>query len=315
VPDLIDSRKRRRRDAVLAIAVFLFALVLLLAPMEWNAPLRGALRGTLLRPFFALQDAVSGVRAERGDLGAVRAQRDSLLAVTAAQSVLAEENERLRALLELGPRVGPGFRAAERLALGTDAAESTFMIRLGARDGVRVGSPVFTAEGLLGVIHEVEADRAQAIDWTRPEFRVSVMTADGRVYGIVEPQRGGFREADLLVMTGAPFHSDVRPGRLVVTSGRGTLFPRGIPVGTVVGIQDADTGWRKSYLIRPLVRPEAATHVLVGVTATGNLDLTAAWQPGFGRSGPAAPDTMTAADTIAAADTTVRADTTREAAR
>jgi len=32
VPDLIDSRKRRRRDAVLAIAVFLFALVLLLAP-------------------------------------------------------------------------------------------------------------------------------------------------------------------------------------------------------------------------------------------------------------------------------------------
>jgi rod shape-determining protein MreC len=222
----------------------------------------------------------------------LRAQRDSLLAVATAEAVLAEENERLRALLELAPRVGPAFRAAERLALGTDAAESTFMIGLGARDGVAVGSPVFTAEGLLGVVLEVDTNRAQAIDWTRPEFRASVMTADGAVYGIVEPLRGSFREADLLVMTGAPFHSDVRPGRLIVTSGRGNLYPRGIPVGTVVGIRDADTGWRKSYLVRPSVRPEAATQVLVAVRPAGGLDLLTAWLPGATRVRPGVvPDT------------------------
>jgi rod shape-determining protein MreC len=167
------------------------------------------------------------------------------------------------------------------------------MIALGSRDGVTLGSPVFTADGLLGVVLEVEAERAQAIDWTRPEFRVSVMTADGLVYGIAEPQRGSFREADLLVMTGAPFHSDVRPGRLIVTSGRGTLFPRGIPIGTVVGIRDADTGWRKSYLIRPAVRPEAARQVLVGVAPASGLDLTTAWLPGAIRMRPVAvPDTI-----------------------
>jgi rod shape-determining protein MreC len=309
VPDLIDSRKRRRRDAVLAIGAFLVALILLLAPLRWNAPIRAALRNTLLWPFYALQDGVAAVRAERGDFSVVRAQRDSLLAVTAAQAVLAEENGRLRALLELAPRAGAGFRAAERLTLGTEAAEGTFLIGLGAGDGVGVGSPVFTAEGLLGIVREVEADRSQVIDWTRPEFRASVMTADGLVYGIVEPLRGGFREADLLVMTGAPFHSDVRPGRLVVTSGRGTLFPRGIPVGTVVSIQDADTGWRKSYVIRPAVRPEAATHVLVGVEAAGPIDLTAVWQPAL-PAGGAVPAVRPRADTAVRTDTTTGADTT-----
>lgn len=260
--------------------------------MRWNAPIRGALRSTILRPFFALQEGMAGLRGERGDFGAVRVQRDSLLAVTAAQAVLAEENERLRALLDLGPRVGPSFRATERLALGTGAAESTFMVGLGSRDGVQPGSPVLTAEGLLGVVLEVEVGRAQAVDWTRQEFRVSVMTADGQVYGMAEPYRGAFREADLLVMTGAPFHSDVQPGQLIVTSGRGMLFPRGIPVGTVVGIHDADTGWRKSYLIQPAVRPAAASQVLVAVAPSGVLDLTGAWQPGSPSSPAATADTM-----------------------
>ncbi|MGD8278473.1 MAG: hypothetical protein PVH00_10630, partial [Gemmatimonadota bacterium] len=60
MPDLIDSRKRRRRDAVVAIVVIVVAFGLLLAPMHWNAPIRGALRNTLLRPFFALQERAVG---------------------------------------------------------------------------------------------------------------------------------------------------------------------------------------------------------------------------------------------------------------
>jgi rod shape-determining protein MreC len=81
----------------------------------------------------------------------------------------------------------------------------------------------------------------------------------------------------MLLMTGAPFHSDIKPGTRIVTSGRGALFPRGIPIGTVVGIDEADTGWRKSYLIRPAVRPEEAVHVLVGLAGSGRSDLSRLW--------------------------------------
>jgi cell shape-determining protein MreC len=74
-----------------------------------------------------------------------------------------------------------------------------------------------------------------------------------------------------------------------VSSGRGGLFPRGVVIGTVIGIEEADTGWRKSYLIRPAVRPEAASHVMVG-------DSRRRRRPerhlaGLRAAGPAGPDT------------------------
>ncbi len=192
--------------------------------------------------------------------------------------MLAQENERLRGLLALSERTGARFQPARLLRLGVGPAESTFLIDIGTAEGVVIGSPVFTAEGLVGVVSEATEHSAQALDWTNAEFRVSAVTADGQVFGVVEALRGGFREEDLLVMTGAPFHSDVQPGRRVVTSGRGGLFPRGIPIGRVVGIENADTGWRKSYILEPAIRPEAVSHVLVGLGSSGSTDLSALWQ-------------------------------------
>ncbi len=253
--------------------------------------MREVLRSTVLHPFVAVRRWVATRRSERENLQVVRAQRDSLAAVAAAQAVLAEENGRLRALLELRQRAGTRYRAAQMLRLGTDAADGTFLIDAGSAEGVGVGSPVFTVGGLVGVVREVHRHSAEAIDWTYPEFRVSGMTADGQVYGIVAPRRGAFREQDLLEMTGAPFHSDVRPGSRIVTSGRGEVFPRGIPIGEVVQIEDADTGWRKSYILRPAVRPEAATQVLVG-TGEDAADLSEVWEvPPAGKQNAARPDT------------------------
>jgi rod shape-determining protein MreC len=147
------------------------------------------------------------------------------------------------------------------------------MIDAGSADGLYAGSPVFTADGLLGMVWEVDENSAQAVDWTHPDFRVSAMTSEGDAGGIVEPRRGEYREEDLLALTGTAFQADVRPGRRIVSSGRGNLFPRGIFIGTVIGIEEADTGWRKSYLIRPGVRPETVTHVLVAVRQ-GRADLS-----------------------------------------
>lgn len=278
MPDFGGTRRKRRRDTALAISVLLLAFLLLFGPASWSRPIREAVFGTVMKPFVAMRGWVADRRAEREDLVLVRAQRDSLAAVAAAHAVLAEENARLRGLLGLGARAGQRFRPAQMLQLGSDAAEGTFLLDIGEAEGVVVGSPVFTVGGLVGVVTEVFAHTSQAIDWTNGDFRVSGMTADGRVYGMIEPLRGGFREEDLLLMAGAPFHSDVRPGTRIVTSGRGEVHPRGIPIGDIVSIENADTGWRKSYVIRPSVRPEAAAQVLVGLARSGETDLSVAWE-------------------------------------
>ncbi|HSJ14926.1 MAG TPA: rod shape-determining protein MreC [Longimicrobiales bacterium] len=290
--DFDGSRKTRRRDAALSGGILLLALLVLILPAAYQQPVRTALRATVLRPFIGAQAQLAQRRGRGVDVGALRAQRDSLVALVAAQAALAEENAQLRATVGLRERLQSSFRSANVLRLGTAGAESTFLIDIGAGEGVTEGSPILTPEGVLGVVWEVRQNIAQAIDWTHPQFVVSAMTANGSAYGLVEARRGRFREEDLLVLTGAPFHSDIQPGTRVVTSGRGAVFPRGVMIGTVLGIEDADTGWRKSYLIRPAVRPEGSRQVLVGIAPAG--DLSDVWHV-------AAPPDPELQDTSAAA--------------
>jgi rod shape-determining protein MreC len=277
VLDFDGTRRARRRDAVLAGGVLLIALVLLVLPPGIEQAVRGAVRSTVLRPFLAAQSQISERRGRQADVTALRAQRDSLAALVAAQAGLSDENRQLRSALGLASRLQDRYIPANLVRPGLASAESTFLVDIGRADGVFVGSPVITAEGLLGVVWEVDERSAQAIDWTHPDFRVSAMSADGQAYGYIEPRRGRHREEDLLALTGSPFQVDVRPGRRIVSFGRGGLFPRGVLIGTVIGIEEADTGWRKSYLVRPAVRPGAVTHVLVGI-AEGPDDLSDAWQ-------------------------------------
>lgn len=276
-----DPSRGRWRNVGLAAVFVILALFLFFLPQEYQTPIRSAVRATVLRPFIWAQAELVAGSAHTVDVSALRAERDSLAAVVAAQASLSEENQRLRQLLGLRGRVSQAFVPAERVRVGTVGGEGTFLLDVGREDGVAVGSPVIASGGLLGVVWEVGSSASQAIDWTNGEFRASAMTADGQAYGIVEPRRGEYREADQLALVGAPFHVDVQPGTRVVTSGRGGVFPRGILLGTVMGIEEADTGWRKSYLLRAAVRPEAATHVLVGVPREGGLgDLSPLWTGG-----------------------------------
>ena len=103
------------------------------------------------------------------------------------------------------------------------------------------------------------------MDWTHPDFRASGMTADGTAYGMVENRRGAFRERDRLVLAGGAYHEQIPNGSLVVTSGLGGVFPRGIPIGRIDGIADVEAQWQKNYWLRPMVLPGEATHVLVAI--------------------------------------------------
>ncbi|MEX2283219.1 MAG: rod shape-determining protein MreC [Gemmatimonadota bacterium] len=275
--DFDGSKKARRREAAIALGLLVVALTLWLLPAAFQSSVRKAIQGTVLSPFLSAQAVLSGRRASSVDVTEVRAQRDSLVAVVSAQATLSEENRRLRELLRLHARTGPSFIPAEVLQLGIGTAESTFMINVGSEEGVRVNSPVIAAEGLVGKVVEVRDHMSQVMDWTHPDYRASVMTVDGQSMGIAQARHDtDNREQDVLVINGAPFHTDLRPGQLVVTTGRGNIFPRGIPVGIVLAIDEADTGWRKSYLLRPMVRPEVVTSVLVGVGPV-DADLSELW--------------------------------------
>lgn len=254
-----------RRRLFTAIIFVLLSLVVLNLPPEPQQRLGAALRGSVLRPFLLVQETLARARVRSAEASRLQAELDSLVAVLATQSAVVEENRRLRDLLDLSRRVGPSFTPASAMRSGTAGSESMLILDVGREQGIEAGAPVVVKEGLVGVVREVRAGSSIAMDWTHPDFRASGMTVDGRSYGIVEPRHGEFRERDRLLLNGIAFYTDLSPGTRVVTSGLGGVYPRGIPVGTVLELAEAEGRWRKSYWLRPAVEPGAVTHVLVAL--------------------------------------------------
>jgi rod shape-determining protein MreC len=66
---------------------------------------------------------------------------------------------------------------------------------------------------------------------------------------------------------------------VVLTSGLGGVFPRGIPIGTVVGLAGEAKGWERTYLVRPAIHPAALSHVMILIAMRGSgSDIRGAFQ-------------------------------------
>jgi rod shape-determining protein MreC len=176
---------------------------------------------------------------------------------------LVNENERLRALLGLGARLRDGFVAAEALHGPSLGEEHTMVLNQGTRAGVQPLSVVVAPGGIVGLVRSADANTSVAIVWPHPDFRVSAMAADGSAIGIVSPHLGSGASRFLLEWRGVPFRTPMKIGTLVISSGVGGVFPRGIPIGTVMAELTTGQGWERTYVLEPAVRPADAGAVLV----------------------------------------------------
>jgi rod shape-determining protein MreC len=238
-----------------------------------------AVRGSVLYPVIAMQHGASDREGRYADAGRIRAERDSLAAFLVGQSNLAAENRELRALLGFRPRLAYSFVPAETSRLSGPGAAGTLQLSVGAKDGVKSDGVLVTADGLVGKVFKLGTESSVAQDWTNDRFAVAVMTVDGETYGIAKPVDGPHGERTL-ALTPVAFHTVPDTGALVVTSGDGALFPRGIPVGRVIGEGKEPGGWQRTYFIRPLVNPAQMGHVLVlgdPIPGRSDQDLALAW--------------------------------------
>jgi rod shape-determining protein MreC len=181
---------------------------------------------------------------------------------------LLAENERLRQLLSLSRRLRTRYVAAEVLHQSQATDGRTLLLSAGSREGVSAFDPVVAPEGLVGVILNV-ADRSSIVmTWAHPEFRVSAFTVTGNAAGVVAPSAGG---EGGLEFRGVPYRDSVPVGTLVLSSGLGGVYPKGIPVGTVTGVVREQAGWERVYRLQPAANPGSAAHVLVLIAPEGDL--------------------------------------------
>jgi rod shape-determining protein MreC len=265
-----SDRRYTRRDTALLILCVSLSLVALFSPAPWGNGIAATLRETILSPLVWLQARAEEGRTSRVRFRAVTEQRDSASYLAQFLPSLRAENERLRQLLRLSHRVSTTYVAAEVLHQPQATDSRTLLLSVGSRQGVAPFNPVVAPEGLIGVILSVSRASSIAMSWAHPEFRVSAFTVGGNAFGVVAPSIEGRNNEGALEFRGVPYRDSVPLGTLVLSSGLGGVFPKGIPVGTVIGTVREEAGWERVYRLRPAANPGSAAHVLVLLGSRGS---------------------------------------------
>ena len=237
-------RNWRSNRTVFLVVTLVFCLGLmilsqtgLLAPLEDLAsiPLNiisGALNNIALSVVGGVTDL-----AELQDLRQRNADLEEALTQFQAELVelreIASDYERLTELLAYTTTTtSQAFVTGDVINVDQTGLRRTITINQGARDGVEIGMPVITGQGLIGRIMDVSANAARVLLITDRDSAVSARLQSSRVQGSVRGQLSGN-----LRMTMIPLGDVIQVGDLVITSGLGGNFPPDIVIGVVTSIR------------------------------------------------------------------------------
>jgi rod shape-determining protein MreC len=264
-----SERSFTRRDTVSFLACLGLSLVALFSPEKWGHDISDALRNSVLAPLVWLQARAEEGRTSRARLRAITVQRDSAAFLAQGVPSLVAENERLRQLLALSRRVSTPYVAAEVLHQPQATDGRTLLIDVGRNDLVSEFDPVVSPEGLIGMVVTTSQRSSVVMTWAHPEFRVAAFTVGGNASGVVAPSLSGTSGGGALEFRGVPYRDSIPNGTLVLSSGLGGVYPKGIPVGTVTGVAREQAGWERVYRLLPASNPGSVAHVLVLVRSPG----------------------------------------------
>jgi rod shape-determining protein MreC len=236
---LAGSRRRAGLLAVLLLAAGALISLQLRSPEQRAVgPVGRAVLQVVLPAQVALARAADAVgrswRAlnEIGQLreenARLRAELERLRRELARLQEVSAEAQRLRRLLGFRPPPAYATVAARVVTRDPSRWYTTFTVDRGSQDGLARDDPVVTADGLVGRVLEVYPTAARVLLVTDPRSAVGVLVQSTRDAGVVEGNA-----TERLRLRYLSRSSPLREGDVLVTSGLGGLFPRGIPVGVV----------------------------------------------------------------------------------
>lgn len=250
------------------------AVLLMLADARWRVadPLRLAVSTVLLPLEHA---AALPVRAWAGASSYFGSLREAQVAEDAARELLvrtaaradqadrmAEENARLRALLELRAAIVVKSMPAEILRESADLFSRRVVIDRGSTHGVLSGAPVIDDRGVLGQVTRVYPLNAEVTLLGDRDAAIPVLNnrtgARGAAFGGVD---GGANPGMEWRYVAAD--ADIQEGDLLTTSGLDGVYPPGLPVARVTAIERrAESGFARVRLV-PAAPANRVRHVLV----------------------------------------------------
>ncbi len=167
----------------------------------------------------------------------------------AADVEMRVQNTALRKQLGFSNPSNQAVVPAEIVAYQPDNFRAFVTINRGRRDGLRNGMAVTSQGSLLGKLVNTQENTSQVFLLNDPDFKVAAIDQNTRTTGIVHGQIGKG-----LVLTNVPQDQIVKTGDMLVTSGLGGDFPKGLIIGKIETISRQDNAIFQSAAVVPSVK-------------------------------------------------------------
>jgi rod shape-determining protein MreC len=256
------------------IAGIVVGLVLLaisvVAPQQFDR-LRGAaldLKGPVAGALHEVTATAEGVFTGAGNYwdaasqnAELKRERTAMLQRMVEAKAIFQENQQLKAVLELRERardtvatgriVGSSFNSPRRFAI----------LSAGLSDGVKIGMPVRSPNGLVGRIIDSGAIASRVLLVSDRANIVPARLLRNGIPVIAQGRGDGTIDIRPLEVGRNPF----KPGDIIITSGTGGLYPPLVPIGRVVKLDDdgavalplADPATTSFAIVEPPYEPTA----------------------------------------------------------
>ncbi len=251
------------------VGLFLLALSLL-APARFES-VRGAaldITGPIASGLHAVTATAEGLVTGAGDYwdaanqnGALKRERDAMRRQIIQAKAIVQENRQLKATLRLreaqrgtiavGRLVGSSFSSPRRFAI----------LSVGSSDGVRIGMPVRSPDGLVGRVVDTGQLASRVLLVSDRANLVPARLLRGGIPVISQGRGDGTIDVRPLEVGRNPF----KRGDIIITSGTGGLYPPLVPIARVVKLDDdgavaiplADPANTSFALVEPPYEPAA----------------------------------------------------------
>lgn len=217
-------------------------------------------------------EAAADLAANPSTLTALREQNEQLRRLLSDTEEYRQEAERLRELLDMKRVSGVTGPTARIIGRSANAWDQSITIDIGSAEGVRPGMTIMGATGVIGQVSRTADHTSTVRLLTDPDSGAAVMIQSSRENGIV---RGSISGALFL----EDLDDDVIPqvGDVVVTSGLGGSYERGLIVGAVASVNKTANNPTGAIVVNPNDHASVLEEVIVVFSAP---DLAAAEDDG-----------------------------------
>ncbi len=210
------------------------------------------------------QDQLSDATANDSTLSGLRDQNEQLRNEISQLEQYRQEAQQLQGMLNIQDSYQLNGVTAHVLSRPSESWDQQITLDRGSDDGIRSGLPVVSSGGLVGQVTSVGPNSCEVRLVTDPDSGVSAMIQSNHGTGILRGSYDG-----LLYLEGVDDSTEVNEGDVIVTSGMGGVFPRGIMIGTVTRIENSQGASSRRIVVTPNAQVDVSD-VVMAVNSMGN---------------------------------------------